>query len=165
MTLRVSSALVIAGLLGCRSTRVQARIQPPVDTAVLADEQGVADEFPSGQWMGGSGPEPLDRVIASEAQCRYHPASWVLEQRGDTVFSWHFPASFEQGVASREPLVRTVPAIGRVKRDTIFLKDGDDRFVLRYDTVSTHLRGTRNGEPFWAVRTQELHRERCPAVP
>ena len=160
LTTRIAVVIVVA----CRSRQLPEAVTTH-DVAIVDTTFGGMAPALRGNWMGGSGPEPAERVIFSQAQCRYHPPAWVLDASGDSVFSYHFPASYEQGVARREPPVRTLPAVGRVRRDTIFLNDGSDRYVVQYDSVSGHLRGTRNGQPFWAVRTEEQNRERCPAVP
>jgi hypothetical protein len=161
---RIPVCLFLVAISACRSGRApDVRLQD----VVAADDAVWGGKLPQlrGNWIGGSGTEPTGRVLTSEAQCLRHPAAWALEARGDSVLSYHFPESFDQGIARREPVARIAPAIGRIRSDTVFLVDQGDRYALRYDSTSGHLRGTRNGQPFWAVETQELHRERCPPPP
>jgi hypothetical protein len=162
----VSVSAIVVAMTACRSVPVRSSADQADTVAAVWSDMGPVD-VPDidGVWVGGTGAEPKQRVQVAEAQCLYHPAAWALEQRGDTVFSYHFPESWEQGVARTDPPISKAPALGRVRRDTIYLRDGSETYVLRYDAVSGHLRGTRNGEPFWALRRQEIHREQCPAVP
>ena len=164
MSGRYAVLVTMIAALSCRPARVQ-----PVDQADTATSfAATGDDTPAvfnGTWIGGSSGEPDTRVITWQLPCRVHPASWVLEQRRDTVRSYHFPEQYEQGVASREPMVASTGTIGRVRRDTLYLVEGKDRYALHYDSTSGHLRGTLNGQPFWAAQRIVTRAQVCPAVP
>jgi hypothetical protein len=159
MRIRLSLLFVA---LACTPTHVA---PVPSDTDVASDEHASATMDISGTWVGGTGPEPSVPVVMVEAQCRYTPPVWVLEQHGDTVLSYRFPEHWEQGTASRETRVRAPSAIGRMSGAMIVLLEGKDKFRLQFDSASGHLRGTRNAEPFWAARQEIARKELCPAVP
>ena len=94
-------------------------------------------------------------------ECAHHPAVWLLQQRGEEIEAWQFAARMDQGVASKEPVARLASERGRVCGLDVTI--GRDR--LRYDVASGHLRGTRDGKPFWAVRQRVIRPEPCPGIP
>jgi hypothetical protein len=117
------------------------------------------------RWATGSTNEPAVAKIVLQPPCRITPAAWILQQRGDTIEAWSFPESFAQGI-SRGPVgPATEPARGRVSGLNVILRDAQSRYVLRYDTWSGHLRGTKSGAPFWAVRQEIVRVSDCPPVP
>jgi hypothetical protein len=56
-------------------------------------------------------------------------------------------------------------AEGRIRGVNVRMKDSASRYVLRYDAKSEHLRGTLNGERFWAVRKELVSAGGCIPVP
>jgi hypothetical protein len=162
----VRLGLVIVVVAAC--TRA-ASSNAPVPVAM--EPADVIDTLPpradlSGAWATGNGPEPSVASVTLHPPCTHHPASWVLQQRGNVVEAWAFPESFDQGIAVRDPpLARVRPAKGTMSGVDLTLSDGSSRYVLKYDEASGHLRGTLNGRPFWAVRQVVVRTEACPGVP
>jgi hypothetical protein len=96
--------------------------------------------------------------------CAVNPAVWIIQQDGNKLTTWEFPQSYNQGIARKEP-VRMMPAIpGVISGADVTIAGENLRLILRYDPESGHLRGTRNGAPFWAAR-QIVIRESCPGIP
>lgn len=126
------------------------------------DMRGLRDL--SGAWATGSTNEPAVPRIVIQLSCNYTPAAWMIEQSGDSVWSWRDPESRAQGIARPIP-PRPVRAEGRIVDGTITMSGGGARYVLRYDSTSGHLRGTLNDAPFWAVREQRIPATGCIPVP
>jgi hypothetical protein len=89
----------------------------------------------------------------------------VIQQSGDTVRAWAFPASQAQGVHTTRSVPAVAPAEGRVSGVDLSMGTAGARYVLRYDSTSGHLRGTLNGAPFWAMRQVIVRTEQCLPVP
>jgi hypothetical protein len=80
--------------------------------------------------------------------------------------AWAFPESFNQGIKRAEPEPQRVTGSpGTISGVDVLIVDAESRFVLRYDVESGHLRGTRNGAPFWAARQTIVRAEACPGIP
>lgn len=124
-----------------------------------------ADVDLSGRWAIGSEGEPAARKITLNPQCLYNPGAWVIQQTGDTLEAWTFPDSWDKGTASRDNIVSKFGAKGRITGLDVTINDGASRYVLRYDRASGHLRGTRNGQPIWAVRQEIVRLQQCIPVP
>ena len=118
----------------------------------------------TGAWATGSTGEPDVRRIELRPECNHNPAVWLIEQRGDSVRAWAIPESRAQGAVSTRP-VSTEAAEGRVTGLDLILRTADAEYVLRYDSTSTHLRGTLNGAPFWAVRLAVVQPPGCIPPP
>ena len=58
-----------------------------------------------------------------------------------------------------------VEATTKYDGSPVLIVDAESRYVLRYDAESGHLRGTRNGAPFWAARQIIARAEACPGIP
>lgn len=115
----------------------------------------------SGRWVTGSDNEPAAREVRLPRDCRYTPAGWYLDQRGDSVYAWHEKEHWAKGVAER-PEPRPASAVGRLRGHELELDDGSNHWRLRYDAGSWHLRGTFNGQTFWAMRQiLEERKEQC----
>ena len=141
-------------------------------------EEGAADPAPAahpvrsspagvdltGTWATGSTGEPDVPRIVLRPECNHSPAVWLLEQRGDTVRAWAIPERRAQGVVSPHPL-SAAPAEGRVSGVNLTLRMAGASYVLRYDSTSGHLRGTREGAPFWAVRQDVVRPQGCLPPP
>jgi hypothetical protein len=98
--------------------------------------------------------------------CTVNPAVWIIKQTGNELEAWAFPESYNQGIATKGPGPAKAAAVpGWISGTDVSIDDGQDRYVLRYDVESQHLRGTRNGAPFWAVRQVVVRAEACPGVP
>jgi hypothetical protein len=119
----------------------------------------------TGRWATGSMSEPSVAKIVLQPPCRITPAAWILQQRGDTIQAWSFPESYAQGIARGPSGPATDPARGRISGLNVVIRDAESRYVLRYDTATAHLRGTKNGAPFWAVRQEIVRVQECPPVP
>ena len=135
-----------------------------------ASEPAIVLEPPSvdlsGSWTSGSASEPPAGVVEQRPSCTHNPAVWLIEQSGNSLKAWLFPESFNQGIALPGPgPARVTPSPGTISGDNVVIDDGTYRLVLRYDAPSGHLRGTRNGAPFWAARLRIVRTEACPGVP
>ena len=170
-----STALAVIVLVAC------ARSRPPAsETTVVVQTDSVAVVFVdssnnvlgsrvtgdlSGRWITGSDDEPAAREIRLQRDCRYTPAAWLLDQRGDSVYAMQAKESWARGVAE-PPEPMPAMAMGRLRGHKLVLRDGANRWVLAYDDRSGHLRGTLNGRSFWALRQiLEEPTERCIPVP
>ena len=119
----------------------------------------------SGSWDTGRGAaEPAAAIFELHPSCQDNPAAWLVQQTGDSVEVWSFPASTNQGTASKDRLVN-VGTRGRVSGLDVAIGSETLQYRLRYDPESGHLRGTLNGVPFWAVRQVVMRPGFCPAVP
>jgi hypothetical protein len=120
----------------------------------------------TGTWATGTGAEPTLEKVTLHPGCQYNPPVWIIQQTGNVLEAWDFPESFNQGIAVKGPgLARIAASPGRISGSEVTIDDGRYRYVLRYDEASKHLRGTRNGSPFWAVRQAVVRTEACPGVP
>lgn len=142
---------------------------PPASAGAAADDIGTLPPAMdlSGAWTTGSGDggEPQVPTVVTHTDCA-NPATWVIEQRGDSLRAWTFPETFNQGVATKDPgAARITPATGRVSGVQVRIDDAVSRYRLRYDSASHHLRGTLNGRPFWAVRLVVVRSGACGAIP
>jgi hypothetical protein len=91
---------------------------------------------------------------------------WIVQQSGNTLKTWAFPESFNQGIKRAEPgPERVVPSPGTISGAEVLIADAETRLVLRYDAASGHLRGTRNGKPFWAAPQKIVRSGACPGIP
>jgi hypothetical protein len=159
-------ALGIATQASCVST-------PPVPDPVAprhADVPRVELLAPavdlSGGWATGSANEPPAGPVVQHPSCAYNPAVWIVQQSGNTLKTWAFPESFNQGIKRAEPgPERVVPSPGTISGAEVLIADAETRLVLRYDAASGHLRGTRNGKPFWAAPQKIVRSGACPGIP
>ena len=117
----------------------------------------------SGAWATGREGEPAQRRLTLRPECNVSPALWILQQRGDSVSAMAFAPFHGQGVPSSP--VSTRVAEGRVSGLDVIMRGAGGQFVLRYDTVSGHLRGTLDRMPFWAVPLDVVQPENCIAIP
>jgi hypothetical protein len=163
---RVVLALILAAQLSC----VSPGAQPGSDPADHPDSAKVALLAPatdlSGGWATGSDNEPPPGPVIRYPSCAYNPAVWLIEQSGNMLKTWEFPESFNQGIvrADARP-ARVAPTPGTISGSDVLIADADSKFVLRHDPESGHLRGTRNGAPFWAARQKIIRTEACPGIP
>jgi hypothetical protein len=134
--------------------------RPPLGAERLPHEVDL-----TGRWATGSTGEPTLAKIVLQPSCRITPAAWILQQRGDTIEAWNFPESYAQGISRGPSGPATDPSHGRISGLNVVLRDAESRYVLRYDTSSGHLRGTKNGVLFWAVRQEIVRIQDCPPVP
>jgi hypothetical protein len=157
---------VACAALACRaSTHPPAGVQAPAPAlAVEPPRTGHADVNLTGTWTTGSSSEPAVNQIVLRPLCNYHPALWIIQQEGDSMRAWKIPESRDQGIASRQA-VTSAPAEGWVSGVDVTIGTSGARYVLRYDSTSTHLRGTLNGAPFWAVRLEVVRPEGCLPPP
>ena len=119
----------------------------------------------SGGWATGTGDPPRIPTIVLYPTCTVVPAVWLIEQKGNALRAWAFPERYNQGIATNDPVARIAPATGTISGDEVVLDDGTYRYLLRYDTATTHLVGTRNGASFWAVRQQVVREGLCLPPP
>ncbi|NUQ19582.1 MAG: hypothetical protein HOQ09_01340 [Gemmatimonadaceae bacterium] len=117
----------------------------------------------TGSWTTGSVGEPAAPRIVASPQCNYSPSEWIIEQSGDSVHTWIFPDSHDQGIAT--PPAPRIAADGWVSGVDVVIGPPSARYVLRYDSTTGHLRGTLNGAPFWAVRFEIVRPEGCIPPP
>ncbi len=162
----IATALLV-GALACTSARrtpAAPAATPPLSEPKV-DLLAPAVDL-SGGWTTGSGSEPPPGPVVHRPPCTYHPAVWIIEQSGNTLKAWVMPESFNQGIARAGPGPEKVAGSpGTISGADVVIDDGQDRFVLRYDRDSGHLRGTRNGAPFWAARQMIVRTEACPGIP
>src|SRR5687768_8477950 len=120
----------------------------------------------SGGWATGSANEPPPGPVVQHPSCAQNPAVWIIQQSGNTLKAWAFPESFNQGIKRAGPGPERVEGSpGTISGVDVLIVDAESRFVLRYDTKSGHLRGTRNGAPFWAARQKIVRAGECPGIP
>jgi hypothetical protein len=161
-----SIVLVVACAAACSTTASsRAKEHPdrdaPIAVSVPLEPAGVDL---TGTWATGSEGEPAVRMLEVRPQCNYSPATWILEQSGDTVRAWAMPARQSQGIAVKTA-ISAAPANGRVSGHVLTMGTTGARYVLQYDSTSGHLRGTLNGAPFWAVRQHIVRPEGCIPPP
>ena len=118
----------------------------------------------SGAWATGGIAEPAMERVFLRVECNSNPSSWILQQSGDTVRLWIIPASFSQGIATRH-VVSSTASVGRISGNDVTIGGPGARYALHYDSTSGHLRGTLNGERFWAIRQEIVRPEHCLAIP
>jgi len=157
------AAYAVTGCAASRSSPSSEHTDSPVLAPELVQHGHAAVDL-SGTWATGSVGEPTVQRIVLPVQCNYTPPLWILQQYGDTVRVWAFPASYSQGIATRQS-ISTVGAAGRVSGVDLTTSTAGARYVLRYDSTSGHLRGTLNGAPFWAVREEIVRPNDCIPVP
>lgn len=161
--------IALVAVIGCAPPGPRIEAPPPAPAPAAADEIGTIPPAVNltGAWTTGSGNgEPPVRTVVTHIECTNNPASWVIEQRGDSIRAWTFPETFNQGVATEDPgLARITPATGRISGAEVRIVDAESRYRLRYDSTSNHLRGTLNGRPFWAVRQVVVRLGACGAIP
>jgi hypothetical protein len=150
---------------GCSRATAAAGTTPATTAASPAVLLPPATDL-TGSWSADSGAEPLTATIRLNPPCTYHPPVWVVQQTGNQLEVWAFPARYEQGIAVKGTgVARTAAWPGYISGIDVRIDDGETRYELRYDSASTHLRGSRNGRPFWAVRQVVARTGGCPGVP
>lgn len=165
-----------AFLLGAIVTCACAPAAPPAGAPAAAIADSVALPEPllppaanlSGGWYTGTGTaaEPEVKEIRLHPGCVVVPRVWLIEQQGNALRAWDFPESYNQGISlPNQGVARIAPATGSISGNDVVLRDGTYAWVLRFDSASTHLRGTRNGERFWAVRQVVVRTETCLPPP
>jgi len=159
---RLALLLVLAS---CRTATPVVSAAVPADTAQPSALLPPATDL-NGGWFTGTGEEPQVPVIVLHPVCAVVPAVWLVEQKGNAVRAWAFPEQFNQGVMRRnDNVARIEPATGTISGTDVRLDDGTWRYALVYDSASEHLRGTRNGARFWAVRQKIVRTEFCLPPP
>ncbi len=166
MRVWIAAALVV-GALACASAKRTApapATTPPVQDTKVELLPPAVDL--TGGWTTGSGNEPPPGPVVHHPSCTYNPAVWIVRQSGNTLKAWVMPESFNQGIVRAGPgPAKVAGSPGTISGADVVIDDGVDRYVLRYDRDSGHLRGTRNGAPFWAARQKVVRTEACPGVP
>jgi len=163
----VAAALVV-GPVACASTTSRTA---PASAATASVPDTKVELLPpavdlSGNWTTGSGNEPPPGPVVHHASCTRTPPVWILEQAGNTLQALLIPERLNQGIVRPGPgPVKPTASPGTISGADVVIDDGRDRFVLRYDAESGHLRGTRNGAPFWAARQIVERPEPCLGVP
>jgi hypothetical protein len=165
-SIRLAVALGIGAQLSCVSPAPQAASAPRTspDTSRVELLAPAADL--SGGWATGSANEPPPGPVVQHPSCAHNPAVWIIQQSGNTLKAWAFPESFNQGIKRAGPGPERVDGSpGTISGVDVLIVDAGSRFVLRYDTRSGHLRGTRNGAPFWAARQKIVRAGECTGIP
>jgi hypothetical protein len=169
-TLRVIGLLAACAAaacsVGCSRANSAVREQPPAPAlpapAVLLPP---ATDL-TGNWATGTRWEPAIATITLQPGCAYNPPVWILKQTGNALEAWDFPESYNQGIAAKGPGPERISGLpGKISGLDVTIDDGQSRYVLRYDEESKHLRGTRDGHPFWAARQAVVRTEACPGFP
>ena len=151
-------------LASCGVSRPPAVTSAPSDTTTRPLLTPATDL--TGSWATGDSNEPAAGPIVLRPSCAYNPAVWIIQQEGSSLKAWTFPESFNQGIVRNGPgLARVTPATGTISGYDVSIADGDVRFELTFDATTGHLRGTRNGKPFWAARQSIVRAEGCPGIP
>ena len=149
-------------MAACVAPRPRQPAPAPAEPVTTSPRPPITDL--SGGWATGSEGEPPAGPVTLRPGCAHNPAVWIIQQQGNALQTWAFPQSFNQGIARADPVQRTPAIPGTISGDSVSIRDGDVRVVLRYDAQSGHLRGTRDGVPFWAAR-QVIVRDLCPGIP
>lgn len=156
---------VLPTVLGCGASRAPEG-RPAGDSAALAPATLLPPAVSlAGTWHTGTGAEPIVDSVVLRPPCLVLPAVWLIEQEGNVLRAWWFPEQYSQGIRSPAGVGRETPARGTISGIDVVLDDGTYRYVLRYDSASTHLRGTRSGRQFWAVRQRVERTESCLPPP
>lgn len=156
-----SMPFIVLVCLACSSPPPQAA--PLARDTVIVEMRSPATDL-SGGWATGTANEPPAGPVRPHPSCAYNPPVWVIQQKGNALETWEFPESFNQGIARADVVQRTRSVRGTISGADVRIADDGVRLILRYDEASGHLRGTRNGAPFWAAR-QVIVRESCPGIP
>ncbi len=158
---------VVVGAFACapaKRTEPAPAATPPVHETTVELLPPAVDL--TGGWTTGSGSEPPPGPVVLYPSCTYNPAVWIIRQSGNALKALVVPERFNQGIVRAGPgPARVADSPGTISGTDVVIDDGQDRYVLRYDPESGHLRGTRNGAPFWAARQKLVRTEACPAVP
>jgi hypothetical protein len=163
---RIVVALGMCAQVSCASTGPRAAIPPLRDADTASVELLAPATDLSGGWATGSANEPPPGPVVQRPPCAHNPAVWIIEQSGNALKAWMFPESFNQGIKRAGPgPERVAGSTGTISGVNVRIDDGESRFVLRFDAESGHLRGTRNGVPFWAARQHIVRAEACPGIP
>lgn len=165
-SIRMAIALAFGAQISCVATGPPAASLPRgnSDTARVELLAPVTDL--SGGWATGSANEPPPGPVVRHPSCAQNPAVWIIQQSRNTLETWAFPASFNQGIKRAGPgPQRVAGSPGTISGVDVLIVDSESRFVLRYDAKSGHLRGTRNGVAFWAARQNIVRSEACPGIP
>lgn len=164
-TMRLAGLVLSVFACACHPVPPAARVSEPERIPLPAALVPPAVDL-TGSWYAGTGAEPLVPAVTLYPGCSNNPAEWIIRQAGNTVEAWMFPESVNQGIVHAGPrpaLVR--PARGTISGVDLTLDDGGSRVAMRYDSVSSHLRGTRDGRPFWALRQVIVRSQPCPGIP
>src|SRR5687768_3341233 len=160
---RVLGLATMTLLVAC-APRHQPGAAPTTGDTAVAELLTPATDL-SGHWVTGSDNEPPPGPVVQQPSCAYNPPVWIVQQAGNALKAWAIPESFNQGIKLPGPGPERIQAVpGTISGNTVVLAGPDVRFILDYDAGSGHLRGTRNGAPFWAAR-QSLVRTECPGIP
>lgn len=164
--LRIAAALAMGGQAACVSAGAGARAVPTATPESTTVELMAPATDLSGGWATGSINEPPPGPVRLHPPCANNPAVWIIRQSGNALEAWAFPESFNQGIMRADPGLRRIAGVpGTISGVDVRIEDGETTFVLRYDAESGHLRGTRNGAPFWAARQVIARGEACPGIP
>ena len=160
------ATILVAGSLACASANARTAPAPsPPSHGTKVDLLPPAVDL-TGGWTTGTDNEPPPGPVVRHPSCAYNPAVWIIEQSKNTLKAWAMPESFNQGIVRAGPgPARVAASPGTISGPDVVIDDGQDRFVLRYDHDSGHLRGTRNGAPFWAARQKIVRTEVCLGIP
>jgi hypothetical protein len=163
---RLVFALAIGAQLSCVSTPPRVAAATPHDPGIPQVELLAPATDLTGGWATGVANEPPAGPVTQHPTCAYNPAVWIIEQSGNSLKAWAFPESFNQGIKRADPgPQRIAGSPGTISGVDVRIADDEARFVLRFDAESGHLRGTRNGVPFWAARQIIARTEACPGIP
>jgi hypothetical protein len=163
---RFLAVLAMGILVACASANsgIAPALPAPRDSGHVALSPPAVDL--SGSWATGSGSAPPAGPVVEHPSCAYNPATWIIQQTGNTLKAWSFPESFNQGVARAGPGPEKVAAApGTISGTDVRIDDGTVRLLLSYDPESGHLLGTRDGAPFWAARQTIVRTEACVGIP
>ena len=163
---RVIALLVPVGPCACAAHTHSPATPHTGEPAIVVDSASSAHApvDVTGTWATGSGAEPHERRIQLRLECGYTPPLWILQQTGDTVSAFLLPEGRPQGARPPDP-PPNIPARGRLSGLRLTLEKPGWRYVLHYDLTSEHLRGTLNGQPFWAVREDIIRATGCIPPP
>ena len=163
---RVIALLVSVGACACAAHTHSTASPHAGESAIAVDSASAAHALVdvTGTWATGSSAEPNVRRVQLRLECNYTPPLWILQQSGDTVRAFLLPEGRAQGARPPDP-PPNIPAKGRLSGLSLTLEKPGSRYVLRYDSASGHLRGTLNGQPFWAVREDVIRATGCIPPP
>ena len=159
--MRTLLLISLAVASACASPPAQQPAPLAQDTAKIEMRPPVTDL--SGGWATGSANEPPAGPVRQDPSCAYNPPVWIIQQKGNALETWAFPESYNQGIVRVDRAQRTPPVRGTISGADVRIAEDDVRIVLHYDEASGHLRGYRNGAPFWAAR--QIIRVACPGIP
>lgn len=140
----------------------------------------------AGTWTFGEGPEPKEAIVTLRPGCYAGLTTWVLDQDGSHVSATLQVSPPVTGARPAYTTGITEKVKGDLDGSAITLtgthqvtyssdypggafmpkdKSEDVTYSLRWNAVTKHLVGTRNGKTFWAAKAVVIPQQPCGPPP